>query len=122
MCAILSASSSNSSSAIFWASMTVADGKSALGQEAQETDTLTGGIELLDVHLEPLVDAVASSSGAARHFDVSAPLVLLALRHRQIRFEELGASLVWLVVKQLQPALPRGTVSDQTKKLPQILT
>ena len=100
---------------------TVTDGKSTLGHEAQETDTLTGGIELLDVQLESLVDAVASSSGAARYFDVAAPLVLLALRCRQIRFEELGTSLVWLVAKQLEPALPRGTVSDQTNKRPQIL-
>ena len=39
-----------------------------------------GWVELLDVHLMTLTNAVASSSGAADHVKVIASLVLLALR------------------------------------------
>ena len=80
MLAILSASCSKSSSENLLGEHVVAYRKSALGHEAQKTHAPTFGIELLDVHLKALVDAVASSRDAARDFDVFAALILLALR------------------------------------------
>ena len=100
----------------------VTHGKSPLGKEAHDTDVAASGVELLDVHLQPVVDAVRRP--VAPPLTSMYPALSYCSRCAIVKFvfEQLGASSCGLPVKRLQTALPRRTVADQTNKVPKVLT
>src|SRR6476659_2453161 len=65
----------------------VADGKMTLGHEAPDAHPLARFVNLLDIQLAPLANAVVASGVPTDHVKIPPSLELLALRRRQILFE-----------------------------------
>ena len=64
------------------------------GHKAQHAHAYTPAVELLNVHLVSVANAIACPGAATYHVKVAMPLVLLTLSRGEIFFEKLDGSVL----------------------------